>query len=58
MVPHNTNVKLSEGWPKRTAIPAATTMKGRVQSTKITVSPGVVPFVVTCLLTVAEPDPS
>jgi hypothetical protein len=58
MEPHNTNVKLSEGWPKRSAIPAANKMKGRVQSTKTTVSSGVVPFLVTCLLTVAEPDPS
>ena len=58
MVPHNTNVKLSEGWPKRSAILAANKMKGSVQSTKTTVSSGVVPFLVTCLLTVAEPDPS
>jgi hypothetical protein len=56
MLPHSTNVTLSEGWPKRTAIPAANTMKGSVQSTKTTISTGVVPFLFACILAVAEPD--
>ena len=56
VLPHSTNVTLSEGWPKRTAIPAANTMKGSVQSTKTTISTGVVPFLFACILAVAEPD--
>ena len=58
MLPHNINVTLSDGWPNRIAIRAASTMKGSAQSIKTTVSIGIRPFLLASLLAVAEPDSS